>query len=93
MGQGLHTNITAIAAQELGEDLEPVADSQHGDPEPEDRLVRQRRLWRIHAGRPAGQDDAAGFQRGDCLRGSVVAHNHRIHIALADAPRDDLSVL
>ena len=82
-----------LAAVEVREELHAVADAQDGHAELEDGLVRQRRVLRIHAGGPAGEDEAAGLERGDFRRRGVVAQDGGIHVALADAARDDLRVL
>ena len=82
-----------LAAEKLGEQLHAVADAKHGSAEFKDFFVRQRRIGGIHTGRAAGQDDAPGFQRGDFLRRCVEAQDLRIHVALANAARNDLRVL
>ena len=82
-----------LAAEVLGQELDAVADAQHRDAELEKGAVGQRRVLRIHARRAAGQDDALGLERGDFRGGRVVAQDHRIDVALADAARDDLRVL
>ena len=81
------------AAEKLGEQLHAVADAKHRHAELKDFFVGQRRFRGIHAGWAAGQDDAPGFQRGDFLRGCVEAQDLRIHVALANAARNDLRVL
>ena len=73
--------------------MHTVTDAEHGDAEIENFFVRQRCVLRIHAGRSAGEDDAAGFQRGDLGGGRVVVQDGGIDVALADAARDDLRVL
>ena len=82
-----------LAAEKLGEQLHAVADAEHGHAERENIFVRQRRVRGINAGRAAGQNDSARLQRGDFHRRRVVAQDDRIHVALADAARDDLRVL
>ncbi len=82
-----------LAAQKLGQQLHAVADAEHGQAEGKDFFVRQGCISGIHAGRTAGQDDAFGVQRGDFLRRGVEAQDLRIHVALADAARNDLRVL
>ena len=82
-----------LAAQVLGQQLQAVADAEHGDAELEDRGVGQRRGLRIHARRAAREDDALGLERRDFRGGRVVAQDDRIDVALADAPRNDLRVL
>ena len=82
-----------LAAKELREQLNTIADAEHRHAERENGFVRQRRVLGINARRPAGKNDALRLQRGDCRRRRVVAQDLRINVALADAPRNDLGVL
>ena len=82
-----------FAAEIMREQLQAVTDAQHGNAELENVRVRQRRVFGIHTGRAAGQDHAFGRERGDFRGGRVVAQDHGVDVALADAARDDLRVL
>src|SRR5208282_238000 len=82
-----------LAAKKLGEQLHAVADAEHGSAELKDFFVRQGRIFGIHTGRAAGQDDSPGFQRGNFPRPRVEGQDLRIHVALANAARNDLRVL
>ena len=82
-----------LAAEKLREQLHAEADAQHRHAELENIFVRQRRVLRINARRPAGQNDAARLHRGDFGGGRVEAEDGGIDVALAHAPGDDLRVL
>ncbi len=64
-----------LAAEELREQLHAEADAEHRQAERKNVFVRQRRVLGVNAGRPAGQDHAAGFERGDFRRGRVEAQD------------------
>src|SRR5439155_5492984 len=81
-----------LAAQKVGQDLNAVTDAEDRNAELENIFIRQRRVLGIDAGRTPRQDEAAGLERRDLLRRSVVAQEGGIHVALADATRDDLCV-
>jgi hypothetical protein len=82
-----------FAAEEMAEELQAETHAEQGQAHVENRSVGQRRFFRIHAGRSAGENDAARSQRGDFGRGRVIAEDDGIHVALANAARDDLRVL
>src|SRR5690606_25432781 len=73
-----------FAAEKLRENLNAETDSEYGHAELENALVRQRRVFRVNTGWTAGQNDAFGANRGDFLRGRVVAQDDGIDVALAN---------
>jgi hypothetical protein len=80
-------------AQKVREHLQAVADAEHRHAQIEDGLVRERRVFCVNAGRPTRQNQSRWLERGNFLRGCVVAKDGGIHITLANAARDDLCVL
>ena len=74
-------------------ELQAVAD-------PEDRLarleyarIRVRRVFPVHAGRTARQDDAGDVARREFGRRRIVGQHLAIDVAFPNAPRDELRVL
>jgi len=60
-----------LAAEKVCEDLDAVADAEDRNAELENVLVGQRRIFGINAGRAAGKDEAARFQRGESASAGV----------------------
>src|SRR5206468_1275100 len=80
-----------LAAQELGPELEPVADPEHGDPEAEDLAIDRGRVALVDGRGAARQDHAP---RAPHLRGAGRERDDlRVDAVLAHAPRDELRVL
>ena len=81
------------AAQRQREQLHPVADAQHRDPQLEQLPLQARGALGVHRRRAAGQDQALGPPPRDLLDEDMVGQQLAEHPALADAPRDELGVL
>ena len=61
-----------FSAEKMRHELHAVADAEHGDAEFEDGAVGMRRVLGIHGHGAAAEDDSAGFESGDFLRGGVI---------------------
>ena len=82
-----------LALEEPGHHLQPEADAEHWHTQVENRPVRQRGIFGIHAGRSAGEDDAARIHLRDLGGGRVVVDDGGVDLALSNASRNDLRVL
>ena len=82
-----------FALQKPGHHLQPEADAENGDAQFENRLVRQRGILGVNAGRAAGENNPAGVHFRDDGGGRVVVDNGGVNLALSDAPGDHLRVL
>ena len=81
------------AAQVVGQQLAAVADAQDGDAQLEDLRIGLGRLGIVYAVGTAGEDDADGVQGLDIGQGRGVGLDLAVHIALPDAPGDELVIL
>src|SRR5262245_5870631 len=81
------------AAKRLAHELHPITNAQHGNAEVEQSGVALRGAVSIHAGRPAGKDDAAWGEFTHASRRNVVPHNFAVHMLLAHPAGDELGVL
>jgi hypothetical protein len=82
-----------LAAEEVGHELDAIADAEDRDAELEDALVRVRRALAVNALRPAREDEGRRFRladRGDRRR---IRQDLRVDAELADLPGDELGVL
>ena len=79
--------------RQMGDELHPVADPQHGDAEAQDLRVGGGRSGIEHRARPAGEDDALGGERLDPGEVPAGRMDFTVHVRLAHAPRDELSEL
>jgi len=82
-----------LAAEIMGDQLQPVTNAEDRHAEVEYFLVRQRRVRGIDARRPAGKNDPPRLQRDNFRGRRVVTEDDGINVAFADAARDDLRVL
>jgi hypothetical protein len=82
-----------LASQVITHQLQAVADPQHGNSEFKNGGIGARGFRIEHAGRPSGQNDPLGRKTGDLLRGDVVPHDDRVHVAFTDPASDHLRVL
>ena len=82
-----------LAAERMCEPLHPVADAQHRHAQLQHLGIAQRRVLVVHRTRPAGQNDAHGFERANFLQLRGARQNRGEHLLLADPPRDQLRVL
>ena len=80
-------------AQQLGHELQPVADAQDGDSHLEHRAVHQRRAGLLHAEGAAGEDDPVRRESADLLDGHRAGMDLAVDVQLAHAPGDELRVL
>ena len=81
------------AAQLECEELHPVADAEHRDPEIEEPRIQPWRLVGVYRGGAARQDQALGPPPRDLLDRHVVREQLGEHAGLAHPPRDQLRVL
>ncbi|MEA2265100.1 MAG: hypothetical protein QOE27_683 [Solirubrobacteraceae bacterium] len=81
------------AAEVVDEELHPVADAEHRDPELEELPVEGRGSGRVDRRRPAGEDQAPGSPAGDLGGPDVVGQELGEHPALAHPAGDQLRVL
>ncbi|MPN02302.1 hypothetical protein SDC9_149518 [bioreactor metagenome] len=82
-----------LAAEGLDHKLEAVADAVHRNAEFEHGGVAFRRVFRVDAGRAAGEDDPLRIFGPELFRRGVERHDFAVHPAFADSPRDQLTVL
>src|SRR5262245_38388450 len=73
--------------------LQAVADAQNGDIQIEDLRIAVRGSLVVHAGRSAGENDAARGELGDTGRRQVMPHDLAEDVEIAHAPGDELRVL
>ena len=81
------------AAEQLGHQLQAVADAEDGDFQVEDLGVDERRAGLLDAERTAGEDDPFRAEGADLLERHRAGVNFAVDVQLADAPRDQLRVL
>ena len=82
-----------LAAEQVRDELQAVADAEDGHAELEDARVDRRRALGVHAGRAARQDDGARSHRAELLEGEGARVDLAVDALLADAARDELRVL
>ena len=82
-----------LPAEVVRHQLHPVANSQHRKAERKYFRIELRRPLVVNAGWPSGKHDSLGAHRRDFFRRNIEANDFRIDLALANAPRDYLSVL
>ena len=81
------------AAQQLGHELQPVADAQHRHTQLEHGAVDERRAGLLDAERAPGEDDPARSKGADLLHRHRARVDFAVHVQLANAARDQLRVL
>ena len=79
--------------ERLGHDLMTIAEAQYGQPQLEDGGIDRGRIVGVHARRPAREDDRRWLCRLYVSSRRIARHDFRIHVQIANAPRDELSVL
>ena len=82
-----------LAAEEMGHQLEPVANAQDGDPEVEDPGLGMGSALLVHALGAAGQDDGSGSEFSQALDGGIEREDLGINAQLADFAGDELGGL
>jgi hypothetical protein len=82
-----------LAAELMREHLHAVADAQDRLAGVQDVARQQRRAVGIDAGRSAGQDEALGLEGANALFWRVMRDELAVDVVLADAARDQLTVL
>ena len=80
-------------AELVAHELHAVADAEDGNAHLEERGVARGRALLEHAVRSAREDDAGRRIRRQLRRRRVASDDLRVHLLLADAPRDELRVL
>src|SRR5690606_34679781 len=80
-------------AQRMADPLQPVADAEHRHAERQDLRIREGRVGREHARRPAREHDAARLPGPDAVERQVAGVDLAVDAALADPARDELRVL
>src|SRR6267143_2721766 len=81
------------AAEQLGHELQAVADPEYGDAHLEHRAVDERGAGLLDAEGAAGEDDPARPEGADLLDGHRTGVDLAVDVELADAPGDELRVL
>ena len=81
------------AAEQLGHQLQAVADAEDGDFQVEDLGVDERRAGLLDAERAPGEDDPARSKGADLLHRHRARVDFAVHVQLANAARDQLRVL
>ena len=81
------------ASQIVGQQLAAVADAEDGNPQPENLRIGLRGSGVVHAVGAAGKDDADGVHRLDVRQRGGIGLDLAVHIALPDAPGNQLIVL
>ncbi len=82
-----------LAAQELGHELQAIADAEHRNAQLEDLGVDHRRARLLDAVGAPGQDDPLRPEGADLVEGQVAGMDLTVDVQLADPPCDELGVL
>ena len=82
-----------LATQLRAHDLLPVTDAEHGQAGIEHHLWHARAGPFRYAGRPSRQDEGAGAEGANALRGDIGWEDLAIHPGFADSPGDQLGEL
>ena len=80
-------------AEQLGHELQPVADTQDRDAHLEDAAVDERRARLLDAERAAREHDPARLEGADLLHGHRAGVDLAVNVQLADAAGNELRVL
>ena len=81
------------AAEELGHELQAVADAKDRNAEVEHGAVDERRAGLIDAEGASGKDDPARLEGADLLHGHRAGMDLAVDVQLANAAGDELRVL
>jgi len=82
-----------LAAELVRNELQPVANAEHRQPERQHLGVRRRGVGVIHRARPAREDDADRVIAFDLRDGSGARENGGKDVLLANATRNQLRIL
>ena len=82
-----------LAAEVVGDELQPVADAEDGHAQREDGRVGCGRVGVVDRGWAAGEDDAERVESADLLERRRAGQDDGEDVELADAARDELRVL
>jgi len=82
-----------LAAQQLGHELEAVADAKHGDAELEDLGIDHWGAGLLDAVGAAGEDDSLGPEGADLLERHRAGVDLAVDVQLPDPAGDELRVL
>jgi hypothetical protein len=82
-----------LAAELLGQQLRPVANAEHRNPELVDLGIKCRRSRHVDAFRTARQDDGCWSHRPNSVSRNGVRDDRRIHRRVTDSAGDELGVL
>ena len=88
-----HLGVADLAAERHGRDLVTVAKAQDGKAQVKDGGVDGRSVLGIHGGRTAGKDERGGVHLANLVGRDVAGNNLGIHVEVADATGNELTVL
>ena len=88
-----HLGVTDLAAERHGRDLMAVAEAQDGKAQVKDGGVDGRSVLGVHGSRTAGKDERRGVHLANLIGRDVAGNNLGIHVEVADATGNELTVL
>ena len=88
-----HLGVTDLAAERHGRDLMTVAEAQDGKAQVKDGRIDGRSVLGIHRSRAAGKDERRGVHLANLVGRDVAGNNLGIHVEVADATGNELTVL
>ena len=88
-----HLGVADLAAERHGCDLMAVAKAQDGKAQVKDGRIDGRSVLGIHRSRTAGKDERRGVHLANLVGRDVAGNNLGIHIEVADATGNELTVL
>ncbi len=94
-GRAIFTGYPAfeIPAEDICEELQPIADSEHGDAKVKDPRINPGMAFFEYRGRPSGKDNRLGRKGAQIGARYIMGEDLTIHTALPDATGDKLGVL
>ena len=86
-------SVADLAAQGNGHNLLAIAETQHGNAKLENACIDRRRVFGVHACRPARQNNGRRSDLAHFVCRHIARHNLRVHVQIAHAPCNQLPVL
>src|ERR1700719_3363191 len=82
-----------FAAERVDHELQSVADTEHGDAEIEDALIRERRVFVVHRRRATRENDSYWRVAANFFQAGIEGKYDREDFLFADAAGDELRIL
>jgi len=82
-----------FAAERVDHELQSVADTEHGDAEIEDALIRERSVFVVHRRRAARENDSYWRVAANFFQAGIEGKYDREDFLFADAAGDELRIL